>query len=257
MYVDGFIIPLPRKNISAYLAMAKKCGKIWKEHGALEYRECIGDDVPKGKRTSFPRSVKLKGNEAVVFSWIVYKIARRARYDHEEGDGRQAHEANDGHEQVALRRQTHDLRRLQDARRHISGWRSFFFLPYKTSSPAKKNAGDECDIRKIRLSENRIMRVRRAYRHGVRTAAQGAYMFLRQLPAQNRQRVFLQFVFRGRRRNRCRRIEVMARTVGFRTLERSALLPDLRQHGIQQTGGVAGDHRGSGWLLWRSCVSEA
>ena len=73
MYVDGFVVPVPRKKLSAYRAMARKAGKIWKEHGALEFRECVGDDVKPGKVTSFPQSVKLKKGETVMFSWIVYK----------------------------------------------------------------------------------------------------------------------------------------------------------------------------------------
>jgi uncharacterized protein YbaA (DUF1428 family) len=72
-YVDGFIMPVPKKNLNAYRAMARKAGKVWREHGALEYKECIADDVKVGKLTSFPRSVKLKKNEVVWFSWIVYK----------------------------------------------------------------------------------------------------------------------------------------------------------------------------------------
>lgn len=72
-YVDGFVIPLPKKNLQAYRSMARKAGKIWKEHGALEYIECIAEDVKPGKRTSFPQSVKLKADELVVFSWIIYK----------------------------------------------------------------------------------------------------------------------------------------------------------------------------------------
>jgi uncharacterized protein YbaA (DUF1428 family) len=72
-YVDGFVLPLPKKNVQAYRSMSKKAGKLWKEHGALEYIECIADDVKPGKVTSFPQSVKLKPNETVVFSWIVYK----------------------------------------------------------------------------------------------------------------------------------------------------------------------------------------
>ena len=72
-YVDGFIVPVPRKKLAAYRSMAKKAGKVWRAHGALEYTECVADDVKKGKWTSFPRSVKLKGGETVVFSWIVYK----------------------------------------------------------------------------------------------------------------------------------------------------------------------------------------
>jgi uncharacterized protein YbaA (DUF1428 family) len=72
-YVDGFVVPVPKRNLQAYMRMARKAGKVWCEHGALEYRESVADDVKWGKRTSFPRSVKLKGNEVVWFSWIVYK----------------------------------------------------------------------------------------------------------------------------------------------------------------------------------------
>ena len=72
-YVDGFVLPIPKKNVAAYRRIAQKAGKIWREHGALEYRECIGDDVKPGKLTSFPQSVKLKPDEVVWFSWIVYK----------------------------------------------------------------------------------------------------------------------------------------------------------------------------------------
>ena len=72
-YVDGFVVPVPVKNLAAYRRLAKKAGKIWTEYGALDYKEWIGDDVPFGKLTSFPRSVKVKRGETVVFSWIVYK----------------------------------------------------------------------------------------------------------------------------------------------------------------------------------------
>ena len=72
-YVDGFVLPVPKKNLAAYRRMATKAGKIWREHGALEYVEAIADDVKKGKWTSFPQSVKLKPTEVVWFSWIVYK----------------------------------------------------------------------------------------------------------------------------------------------------------------------------------------
>jgi uncharacterized protein YbaA (DUF1428 family) len=72
-YVDGFVIPVPVKNLPAYKRMARLAGKVWREHGALEYKECIADDVKVGKLTSFPRSVKRKPGETVVFSWIVYK----------------------------------------------------------------------------------------------------------------------------------------------------------------------------------------
>ena len=72
-YVDGFVVPVPKRKMAAYVAMAKRAGKIWKEYGALEYRECVAEDVKWGKRTSFPRSVKQKPGETVVFSWILYK----------------------------------------------------------------------------------------------------------------------------------------------------------------------------------------
>lgn len=72
-YVDGFVLPLPLKNLDAYREIARKSGAIWREHGALEYRECIADDVKPGKLTSFPQSVNLEEGEAVVFSWIVFE----------------------------------------------------------------------------------------------------------------------------------------------------------------------------------------
>ena len=72
-YVDGFVVPVPQKSLSAYRAMARKFGKIWIEHGALTVTECVADDVKPGKRTSFPRAVKLKADEVVVFSWISYR----------------------------------------------------------------------------------------------------------------------------------------------------------------------------------------
>jgi uncharacterized protein YbaA (DUF1428 family) len=72
-YVDGFIVPVPKKSVAAYRKISLKAGKIWMEHGALSYVECVADDVKKGKRTSFPRSVKLKPGETVIFAWITYK----------------------------------------------------------------------------------------------------------------------------------------------------------------------------------------
>jgi uncharacterized protein YbaA (DUF1428 family) len=73
IYVDGFVLPIPKDKLAAYRKIARRSGKIWKEHGALDYVECVADDVPEGKSTSFPRSVKLKPDEVVVFSWIVYR----------------------------------------------------------------------------------------------------------------------------------------------------------------------------------------
>jgi len=77
-YVDGFVVPVPKKGLDAYKKLALKAGKIWIEHGALEFKECVAEDVKVGKLTSFPQSVKLKPGEVVVFSYIVYK-SRAAR----------------------------------------------------------------------------------------------------------------------------------------------------------------------------------
>jgi len=71
-YVDGFVVPVPRNKLEAYREMAQRAGEVWMEYGALQYWECVGDDVPSGKLTSFPQSLQLKDNEVVVFAWIVY-----------------------------------------------------------------------------------------------------------------------------------------------------------------------------------------
>jgi uncharacterized protein YbaA (DUF1428 family) len=73
MYVDGFVVPVPKKKLPAYRSMARKAGRIWREHGALEFRECVADDVKRGKLTSFPQAVKLKPGETVFFSYIVFR----------------------------------------------------------------------------------------------------------------------------------------------------------------------------------------
>jgi uncharacterized protein YbaA (DUF1428 family) len=72
-YVDGFVLPVPKKNLAAYRRIAQKAGRIWREHGALEYRECVGDDLNVKMGVPFPRLLKLKRGETVVFSWIVFK----------------------------------------------------------------------------------------------------------------------------------------------------------------------------------------
>lgn len=72
-YVDGFVLPVPEKNIEAYRRMAQKASKVWLEHGALEFRECAGDDLDVKLGVPFPRGIKAKAGETVVFSWIVYK----------------------------------------------------------------------------------------------------------------------------------------------------------------------------------------
>jgi uncharacterized protein YbaA (DUF1428 family) len=76
-YVDGFIVAVPAKKVEDYRKLSRKAGKIWMEYGALEYTECIADDVKPGKVTSFPQSVKLKAGEVVVFSWITYKSRKQ------------------------------------------------------------------------------------------------------------------------------------------------------------------------------------
>jgi uncharacterized protein YbaA (DUF1428 family) len=72
-YVDGFVVPVPKDKIEAYKTMARKAGEIWKEYGALAFVECLADDVPYGKLTSFPRAVQAREDETVAFSWIVYE----------------------------------------------------------------------------------------------------------------------------------------------------------------------------------------
>lgn len=72
-YVDGYVLPVPKKNLEAYRRMAQKAAKIWRQHGALEFRECVGDDLDVKWGVSFPRRIKLKRGETVMFSWIVFK----------------------------------------------------------------------------------------------------------------------------------------------------------------------------------------
>ena len=72
-YVDGFVIPVAKDKVEAYKAHAQKAGEVWMEHGALSFVECVGDDVPYGELTSFPRAVQAKDDETVIFSWIVYR----------------------------------------------------------------------------------------------------------------------------------------------------------------------------------------
>ena len=76
-YVDGFVLPVPKKNQKAYLKMARLGGKVWREYGALDYKEWVADDVQPGKLTSFPQAVQLKEDEVVVFSWAVYESRQK------------------------------------------------------------------------------------------------------------------------------------------------------------------------------------
>jgi uncharacterized protein YbaA (DUF1428 family) len=75
-YVDGFLLPVPKRNRARYQKMSLRAGKVWMDHGALGYHECVADDVPFGKTTSFPRALKLRKGEEVWFSWIVFKSRR-------------------------------------------------------------------------------------------------------------------------------------------------------------------------------------
>lgn len=72
-YVDGFVLAVPKKKLRAYVRMAKQAGRIWRKHGALDYKECVGDDLKVKMGTPFPRTIKLKPGETVVFSYIVFK----------------------------------------------------------------------------------------------------------------------------------------------------------------------------------------
>jgi uncharacterized protein YbaA (DUF1428 family) len=72
-YVDGYVLPVPRKNLPTYRRLAQKAARVWREHGALEFRECVGDDLKTKMAASFPRTIKLKPGETVIFSWIVFK----------------------------------------------------------------------------------------------------------------------------------------------------------------------------------------
>ncbi|HVE68462.1 MAG TPA: DUF1428 domain-containing protein [Solirubrobacteraceae bacterium] len=72
-YVDGFVLPVPKGKVDEYRKIARLAGKVWREHGALQYVECVAEDVSRGKLTSFPRSVDAKRGETVVFAWIVYR----------------------------------------------------------------------------------------------------------------------------------------------------------------------------------------
>ena len=72
-YVDGFLLPVPKKNLDVYARMARKAGKVWREHGAIDYKECLGDDIDVKNVVPFSRAIRLKPGETVVFSWIVFK----------------------------------------------------------------------------------------------------------------------------------------------------------------------------------------
>jgi uncharacterized protein YbaA (DUF1428 family) len=72
-YVDGYVLPVPKKNVQAYRRIAQKAGKVWREHGALEYRECVGEDLDVKMGMPFPRLLEVRPGETVVFAWVVFK----------------------------------------------------------------------------------------------------------------------------------------------------------------------------------------
>jgi uncharacterized protein YbaA (DUF1428 family) len=118
-YVDGFIVPVPKDQLGAYRAMARVACKVWMEHGALDYQECLADDVAVGKVTSFPRSVKLKPDEIVIFSYIVYtsRKARDRTMAKVMKDPRLG--GDDGSQGDAVRRQADDFRRIHADREFV------------------------------------------------------------------------------------------------------------------------------------------
>ena len=119
-YVDGYVLPVPKKKLQAYRRMAQKAGKVWRDHGALEFTECVADDVKPGKRTSFPQSVKLKPGETVVFSWIVFKSrAHRDRVNAKVMKDPRLADMMDP-KVDAVRRQAHVLGRIQGFGRRLS-----------------------------------------------------------------------------------------------------------------------------------------
>lgn len=123
-YVDGFVVPVPRDKLDAYRRLARKAGKVWLEHGAVEFVECVADDVKPGKVTSFPQSVKLKRDETVVFSYITYKS--RADRDRVMKKVMADPRLKDTMDPKTMRRSTptDDLRRLQGAGAGVTALRA-------------------------------------------------------------------------------------------------------------------------------------
>jgi uncharacterized protein YbaA (DUF1428 family) len=112
-YVDGYVLPVPKKKLDVYRRIAQKAGRIWREHGALEYRECAGEDLNVAWGKTFLRLANAKPGETVVFSYIVFKS--RARSREPESDEGSAHR-KDGSQVDAGRRQANGLRWLFDHR---------------------------------------------------------------------------------------------------------------------------------------------
>ncbi len=115
-YIDGFVIPLPKKNLNAYRRMAEKAGKVWRDHGALEFRECVGDDLNIKMGKPFPRGIKTEPGETVLFSYIVFKSRAHRDRVNAGGDERSAFSEDDRFEGNAIRCETNDVRRIQNYR---------------------------------------------------------------------------------------------------------------------------------------------
>ena len=119
-YVDGFVVPVPKKNVEAYRRMARKAGKIWREHGALQYFECVADDMKPGKLTSVPakRQAQAGRNRRVFLDRL--QVAHASRQGQRQGHERPAPGPHDGSQGHAFRRQAHVLGWLQDHRRDLT-----------------------------------------------------------------------------------------------------------------------------------------
>ena len=117
-YVGGFVIPLPKKNLNIYRRLAQKAGTVWKDHGALEFRECVGDDLNVEMGLSFPRGIKTKPGETVLFSYIVFES--RAHRDRVNAKVMKDPHENDEVGTDALRWQTDHVRRIQEHRRSLT-----------------------------------------------------------------------------------------------------------------------------------------
>jgi uncharacterized protein YbaA (DUF1428 family) len=118
-YVDGFVIPLPKKNLNTYQRLAQKAGRVRKDHGALELRECAGDDLNVEMGLSFPRGIKTKPARRFCFPYRV-QVARSPRSRQRKGDEGPAYAEDDEVGTDAFRSQTDDVRRIQEYRRSLT-----------------------------------------------------------------------------------------------------------------------------------------
>ena len=119
-YVDGFVIPLPKKHLNAYRRLAQKAGEVWRDHGALDFKECVGDDLNVKMALSFPRGIKTKPGETVLFSYIVFKSrAQRDRVSAKVMKDPASCE-DDGSKGNAIRCEANDVRRIQNDRRSVT-----------------------------------------------------------------------------------------------------------------------------------------